>query len=75
MMRNQGLAELGTMQPQRPGDILGWLGGDDASAPGATEPPSVFLMRILCQCDRGHCRVIDGEGALIMMHISSDLPG
>lgn len=53
------------------GDILGWLGGDDASAPGATEfairffdeNPSVNVIT-------GHCRVIDGDGAQIMMHTS-----
>ena len=53
------------------GDILGWLGGDDASAPGATD----FAIRFFdenpdANVIAGHCRVIDSEGALIMMHTS-----
>lgn len=53
------------------GDILGWLGGDDASAPGATE----FAIRFFdanpdVNVIAGHCRIIDGEGEQMGMHMS-----
>ena len=53
------------------GDILGWLGCDDASVPGATD----FAIRFFdsnpdVNLITGHCRIIDSDGRQIMMHLA-----
>ena len=53
------------------GDILGWLGGDDASAPGATNFAIQFFdLNPNVNVIAGHCRIIDSADALIALHTS-----